>query len=58
MRRFVLILALVALAIGSTGCFCYDCCDYLHPRPCPNVPSCDCPPCGERLDYSEHGLYP
>lgn len=58
MRRFVLILALVALAIGSTGCFSYDCCDYLHPRPRQNMPSCDCPPCGERPDYSEHGLYP
>lgn len=59
MRRIALILALLAFLVGSAGCFCYDCCDYLHPHACPRMPECNgCLPCNQRPDYSERGNYP
>ena len=58
MRRLVLLLALLGFVVGSTGCQ-FDCCDFMHPRAIPAMPSCDgCLPCGQRPDYSERGNYP
>ena len=56
MRRIALILVLLAFVFAGTGC-CIECCDFMHPVPCPSKPTC-CPPCNERPDYSERGNYP
>ena len=58
MRRIALLIALVAVLAGSTGC-CWNWSDPVHPRVCPVVHACDgCLPCDQRSDYSRRGNYP